>query len=102
MQMNWIREISRIMKPSGLGLFTFHGEKYAKDLPSSAIDELNDRGFYYSVGSGTDGLPEFYQTSYQTHDYVRRQWAKHFEVLDVRKEVIGNHQDAVLVRKRSM
>jgi 2-polyprenyl-3-methyl-5-hydroxy-6-metoxy-1,4-benzoquinol methylase len=101
MQHAWLEEMSRIIKPGGFGLFTTHGEKHYTKLPEPARQELAGRGFYYSVGELTKGLPEFYQTSYQTHDYIKREWAKYFEVVAIRKEGIGKNQDAVLVRKRS-
>lgn len=100
LQTAWLAELSRVLKPGGFGLFTIHGEKYYRKLAGPALDDLMERGFHYSVGSGTDGLPEFYQTSYQTHEYIKRRWSKYFDVIDVRKEAIGKSQDAVLVRKR--
>lgn len=100
MQNAWLEELSRILKPGGYGLFTTHGEKYYHRLAEPELSELKSRGFYYSIGSKTDGLPDFYQTSYQTHDYIRRNWSKQFEVIAIHKEAIRKHQDAVLVRKR--
>jgi ubiquinone/menaquinone biosynthesis C-methylase UbiE len=100
MQHAWLSEMSRIIKPGGLGLFTTHGETFYSKLAGSALRELTDRGFYYSVGKLTDGLPEFYQTSFQSHDYIYREWAKHFDVVAIRREG-AKQQDAVLVRNRS-
>jgi 2-polyprenyl-3-methyl-5-hydroxy-6-metoxy-1,4-benzoquinol methylase len=100
MQHAWLREMSRIMKPGGLGLFTTHGEKFYSKLAGSALREFTDRGFYYSVGKVTEGLPEFYQTSFQSHDYIYREWTKHFDVVAIRREG-AKQQDAVLVRNRS-
>jgi len=101
MQNAWLEELSRILKPGGFGVFTTHGEKHYSKLAAPALSELMSRGFYYSIGSVTNGLPEFYQTSFQTHDYIERQWAKYFEVIAIQKEAIGKNQDAVLVRKRA-
>jgi ubiquinone/menaquinone biosynthesis C-methylase UbiE len=100
MQNAWLAELSRVLKPGGHALFTTHGEKHYSQLPSAALRELTERGFYFSVGSRTDGLPKFYQTSYQTHEYIKRRWSKYFDVIAIRKEGIGKNQDAVLVRKR--
>ncbi|MCL6697675.1 methyltransferase domain-containing protein [Sphingomonas sp. NSE70-1] len=100
MQNAWLAELSRILKPGGIGLFTTHGENHYSKLPKAGLSEINSRGFYYSTGSGTDGLPDFYQTSYHTHAYIRRRWSKYFDVLSISAEGIGRNQDAVLVRKR--
>lgn len=100
MQRKWLGELSRIMKPGGLGLFTTHGEKQYAKLSEPALQELRTGGFHYSVGDATEGLPEFYQTSFQTHDYIKREWARYFDIVDIQKQGIANNQDAVLVRKR--
>lgn len=101
MQHAWLSEMSRILRPGGFGLFTTHGEKFYSQLTGDGLQELMDCGFHYSVGEVTEGLPEFYQTSFQTHDYIQREWGKHFDVVAIRKEGIAKHQDAVLVRKRT-
>jgi hypothetical protein len=46
-------------------------------------------------------LPDFYQTAFHTHEYIRREWSRHFEVVAIHAKGVGNHQDAVLVRKRA-
>jgi hypothetical protein len=50
--------------------------------------------------SKTEGLPDFYQTAFHTHEYVQREWNKYFEIVNIKTKGIGQHQDAVLVRKR--
>ncbi|WP_237712368.1 class I SAM-dependent methyltransferase [Pedosphaera parvula] len=104
MQHAWLKELSRIIQPGGYGLFTTHGENHFDELKKPAYGEtahgeLMKRGFYYSVRDSTDGLPDFYQTSFHTHDYIKRVWAEYFEVVCIRKQGIGQNQDAVLVRK---
>ena len=48
---------------------------------------MRTKGFYYSDFGFNYGksisLPDFYQTSFHTHDYIRREWGKHFDVLDI-------------------
>jgi SAM-dependent methyltransferase len=100
MQHVWLKELSRIIKPGGYGIFTTHGEDFFQNLPETALKELMEKGFYYWVGNKTDGLPDFYRTSFHTHEYIKREWARYFDVIDIRKKVIGEDHDAVLVRTR--
>jgi SAM-dependent methyltransferase len=98
MQHAWLKELRRILKPGGYGMFTFHGENHYHKLSEADRKELMEKGFSYSVGAATDGLPEFYQTTFHTHDYVKRVWSNYFEVIDIRKRWISDWQDAVLLR----
>jgi cyclopropane fatty-acyl-phospholipid synthase-like methyltransferase len=100
MQHAWLKELSRIIKPGGYGIFSTHGEKHFSLLKEAAYEQLMKKGFYYSIGENTEGLPDFYQTSFHTHEYIRREWAKYFEVVAIRTKGIGENQDAVLVRSK--
>ena len=42
----------------------------------------------------------YYVDCFHSHDYVRREWGRHFEVLEIRDGFIANHQDLVVMRKR--
>ena len=99
MQRAWLKELSRIMKPGGHGIFTTHGASHFIHLRERDLKKVLEDGFHYGDCGATEGLPDFYQTSFQTPDYVRREWAKDFDVLAVHESGIGSNQDAVLVRK---
>jgi SAM-dependent methyltransferase len=102
MQDAWLKELSRIVKPGGYGVFTVQGENFFHQVTkNSARIELLKKGFFYQNTRAIDGLPEFYQTAYHTHEYIRREWSRYFEVVAVHSKGVGNHQDAVLVRKRT-
>ena len=100
MQHLWLAELSRIIKPGGFGIFTVHGEKFYKDISQNNQREFQEKGFTYQISAPTDGLPDFYRSSFHNHDYIMREWSKYFEIVCIKKEGIGNNQDAVLVRKR--
>lgn len=100
MQHAWLKELSRIIKPGGYGIFTTHGENHFGVLEENDRQTLREKGFFYYASPITEGLPEFYRTSFHTLDYIKREWARYFEVLAIRERGLGNHQDAVLVRKR--
>jgi SAM-dependent methyltransferase len=100
MQQDWLKEMARIMKPGGLGLFTTHGERHFGVLAGPELRKLMKRGFYYKKGQPTAGLPKFYRSSFQTKAFVEREWGRWFEIIAIRENGIGKNQDAVLVRKR--
>ena len=100
MQCAWLKELSRIIKPGGHGIFSTHGKNHFGHLRSGDLGTLSEKGFCYSDFGSTEGLPDFYKTSFQTPDYIKREWARYFDVLAVYEQNIGQHQDAVLVRKR--
>ena len=92
MQSAWLKELSRVTREGGYLVLTTHGEHLLPfAMPAS--------GFYYSVGPGTDGLPGYYQTSYQTHAYIERTWAKYFHVERIIPRGLAGHQDIVICRK---
>lgn len=70
--------------------------------PNSLIaNELQTKGFYFLVqGYGKSiNLPDFYETAYHSDDYIRREWSKYFEVVEIRTLGAVNRQDSVLLRK---
>ncbi|MES9993162.1 MAG: class I SAM-dependent methyltransferase [Candidatus Thiodiazotropha sp.] len=95
MQTVWLEELKRVTRKGGYLLITTHGEVLA---PEQIRPALRDHGFYYSVSTGTDGLPDFYQTSFHTEEYIRRHWADYFEIVRIIKKGILNHQDLVICR----
>ena len=102
MQHAWLKELSRIIRPGGHGVFSIAGENFFHHLVKEASrKELREKGYFYDKGGGTDGLPEFYQNALHTHEYIKREWSRHFEIVAIFTKGIANHQDAVLVKRRS-
>jgi SAM-dependent methyltransferase len=98
MQFEWLAELARITKPGGYLLLTTHGEKHWGRMRGEDLEVMRSYGFCYKKTRSTDGLPDFYMNSYHSHDYVRREWSRFFEIVDI--EVLGHnaHQDIVLCR----
>lgn len=98
MQIAWLRELRRLVKPGGYVLLSVHGPKHYGMIPSGRRGEMSTRGFVYLKTGETAGLPEFYQTAFHSRDYVERVWSEYFEIVAYKPLAIGSHQDAVLCR----
>ena len=100
MEFQWLGELSRVTKRGGALLLTVHGEALFPAASPGRMRRFLDSGYCYWVGANTPGLPDFYQTSFHTSEFVRRRWSEFFEVVEIIPKGIASHQDAVLCRKR--
>ena len=94
----WLAEIAKAMKPGGIMALTFHGPGFQRFIPPQQQREFSDTGFMYTNLGLTPGLPEFYQTSFHSLDYIRREWAAYGQVLEVVEYGLGG-QDVALIQK---
>ena len=85
-------------------ILTVHGESLFHELAPSDLERVRARGFLYLTGATgrlkLDGLPDFYQTSFHSRDYIGREWSKFFEVANYIERAIDGYQDVVILRKR--
>lgn len=103
MQFRWLEELRRITRPGGyLVMTTSGGEELYSQLPSELRTILETNGFLYDDAryGQSISLPDFYQNTYHAHPYLRREWSKYFEILDIQRQRIQKHQDTVLMRRR--
>jgi len=101
MQFLWLEELCRITKPLGYLILTTHGEIFYKNLDGDAAKQMKSKGFYYVDLIHTPGLPDFYRTAYHAHAYIRRQWSKYFQVVDIEELGLTRFQDMTLLQKRN-
>lgn len=102
----WLAELQRITMPGALLLLTTHGEASAarSALPELFWRKWKQRGFF-DGGANPDlessmQVQDYYRNTFMTQDYVREQWDRYFEVIDIVPAYIGNHQDLAILRKR--
>jgi len=106
LQLLWLKELDRIIRPGGIILLTVHGSAYVRhiNLGADKKEQLEKYGFLYLTGvTGKwklDGLPDFYQTAIQTTEQVQQEWNEYFEILGHFEGGINKLQDAVLLRGR--
>jgi SAM-dependent methyltransferase len=98
MQFQWLAELRRVMKIGATALLSTHSFDLVPGLWKS--DRVNG-DFYYHLGQGTDGLPEFYQTSFHSHDYIRAKWSKYFEITAIIPRGVAKRQDLIWCKRIS-
>ena len=100
-QFLWLNDLHRISKKNSYLILTTHGTSHAQRLAENKLKEFSENGFYFDyINYGeTIGLPDFYQNTYHSHDYIRNKWSKFFKVLDILPLGVSSHQDLVLLQK---
>ena len=99
MQFAWLAELRRITKPGGYLVLTVHGPDFDYLLSDVQKKTLSTHGFVYRSVGDTEGLPSFYQAAYHSHEYIKREWSKYFQIHHIEYKGIEAHQDAVLCQK---
>lgn len=103
-QFAWLSELRRIAKPGCLLILTVHGDHYQRNLAETEKAVLAEKGLLFRVGQTgrwkIDGLPDAYQTTFHTVDYVEREWSRYFKVVEHVEQGMAGGQDAVMLVKR--
>lgn len=101
MHLKWLAELHRITAPGGTVLLTTNGSNHHDKLPPLERQRLDSEGFIYiDSGYGQQiSLPDFYQTTMHTHEYIERRWADLFEVAQIKPRAYGGYQDIVVLRR---
>jgi SAM-dependent methyltransferase len=102
----WLGELQRIAAPGAILLMTIHSDATAAraDMPESMWRRWRQHGFA-DAGANVDlegamSVQEYYRNTFFTHAYIRENWARYFEIVDIIPGYVGNHQDLVVMRKR--
>ena len=107
MQFDWLQELHRILSVDGILICSVHGKPVwdkVASFGSRLHNAMNGKGFYFLQSSSgirnLAGLPDFYQTAFHSEEYVRNNWGDLFHIVDYSDCAIGNHQTAVVLRKK--
>jgi len=97
----WLAELQRVTRPDAILLLTVHGEAAWSNLPHGVRETIKRDGFLYLPTYADKGrFPDWYQNSYHTEAFVRREFGHYFDVLDYAPDAIYG-QDLVTVRRRA-
>jgi ubiquinone/menaquinone biosynthesis C-methylase UbiE len=103
-QFLWLEELQRISAPGAIIMLTVHGNHTYSSLSDSEKKQLLEKGIFYKIiNSGVfklDGLPDFYQATFHTKEYVSQKWSKYFTILKHVEKGINQHQDLVIMERR--
>jgi len=105
-QSDWLAELSRISRNGAIILMSIHGNggvAFRNELfDFNKLLSWQEKGFLsIGVDNAIDAIndKEYYTTSFQTDWYIKKQWAKYFQILDVIPSYIGHFQDLVVMQK---
>lgn len=99
-QFRWLNELKRVSKPKGIVITTVHGHYCWKDLPPGEITKLKKAGIMFVPVNIWKGiLPDCYQLTFHTKEYVLDRYAEYFDILDYTEKGINNHQDVIILQK---
>lgn len=98
MQDRWMEELTARLKPGGVMVATFHGPYFERFIPDALRAEFEKTGFCYSDLGKTPSLPDYYLTTFHSHDYITSHWGKFAEVIRIEQQGVG-WQDAAVLRR---
>ena len=105
-QFLWLEELHRVLRPGGLLIATVHGALATQSCTPAELHTLNDRGFVFRTDRTgrfkLDGLPDSYQTTFHTAEYVRDHWTRWFDLVEYIEGGIARHQDLVVLKARRL
>lgn len=102
MQFAWLRELQRVAKPGAILILSVHGATALSQWSESERALASEKGFFYKVVRtgrfGRYGLPDFYQASQHSREYVEANWSRLFKIIRYVEAGINAHQDAVILQ----
>jgi SAM-dependent methyltransferase len=101
LQLQWLGELGRVLKPGGIAVLTTQGGALIRrHLDAGQARQFDEKGFHYFPYGSTEGLPEYYQSAWHDGAYIDRVWSQYFEVISKTPGGVAGHQDLILCRKR--
>lgn len=120
LQLRWLTDVTRVLRPGGFALLTTHGEQEfeayrtgmtVSNTPSCARrvalhGSLRDERFIhepYTQSRWTErdfpGTDNAFGLAFHSDDYIRDVWGEQFEIIDIIPRQLAARQDVVVARK---
>lgn len=106
-QRDWLAELWRLARPGAVLLMSTCGEASAARSYWNRAHWSRWQKTGFQVGENSPNAEpiiadeDYYVTTFLTEEYIRRNWSRTFEIVDILPAYISNHQDLVVMRKRS-
>jgi SAM-dependent methyltransferase len=101
----WLMELNRILKPGGYALFTIMDENAVQVFKTQGrhnwvpdelnLDDVIKHDMVIVKGIHWNGTFTIYHSK-----WIRKEWGRYFDVLDIKPHAEDNYQSAVILRKR--
>lgn len=104
LQLSWLEELHRVLVPGGVLMATSHGRCAAAWLHAADVDRaLDESGFFDGYGDSALGdiaSADYYRSTFQTSEYTRAHWLRHFDELHLAVGGLNFHQDVWILEAR--
>jgi SAM-dependent methyltransferase len=100
MQVDWLRELKRVLRPGGYLLATTHGDCCADMfLKGDSLQTYRDTGYCYIRGIPEGMFPDWYQLTFLNAQYAQRIFGALFEHVIHIPKGLADFQDVVILRR---
>ncbi|HYL34952.1 MAG TPA: class I SAM-dependent methyltransferase [Bryobacteraceae bacterium] len=94
----WLAELGRLLATGGVLLLTVHGERAASLLDDQGRRTLTKAGFLHRRSKKLTGiLPDWYQTTWHSREYIVNRLAAHFE--DIRYHPLDDSMQVIVTAR---
>jgi SAM-dependent methyltransferase len=101
-QHKWLSEVARVIRPGGLFLPSMNGAFAAHFVPGmvealellSITDQTRDEALTGVAPAG------YYRSTFQLPSFTKKEWSRHFEVVEIIQAGCGEFQDLAVLRKK--
>jgi SAM-dependent methyltransferase len=103
MEVAWLTELVRVLKKSGHLYITFNSQHVLNQIPQSfpeeAVSAYERNGFAYFCNIDDGILPEWYQTSLQSYEFLKSRLPGNSSVMSHESGGCLGWQDSMLIRR---
>ncbi len=105
---SWLKELHRLLSPSGLALLSFNGSSnlatYLASRPG-ALGRALPRGFFdEDLNNDLHGFipsDNYYRATFASDEWWRTTFERYFELVAVESAVVSGHQDIAVLRRKT-